>query len=75
MANEFLSAVILLTLVTDPFGNMPLVNAMLSGVPEGRRRMIVVRECLIAYVLLLLFMFSPSQTTFYITPETTKQLH
>ncbi|MCW5593735.1 MAG: MarC family protein, partial [Burkholderiales bacterium] len=40
----------------DPFGNMPLVNAMLGGVPESRRRVVVVRECLIAYALLLAFM-------------------
>lgn len=57
MNSEFISAVILLTLVADPFGNMPLVNAMLGGVAESRRRFIVIRECLIAYVLLLLFMF------------------
>lgn len=57
MDSEFLSAVILLTLVADPFGNMPLVNAMLGGVPEQRRRLVVVRECLIAYGLLLAFMF------------------
>jgi MarC family membrane protein len=56
MDNQFLSAVILLTLVADPFGNMPLVNAMLGGVPESRRRLVVVRECLIAYALLLAFM-------------------
>jgi small neutral amino acid transporter SnatA (MarC family) len=36
---------------------MPLVNAMLGGVAEPRRRLIVVRECLIAYGLLLAFMF------------------
>ena len=57
MNNEFLSAVILLTLVTDPFGNMPLVNAMLGGVAESRRRLVIARECLIAYGLLLAFMF------------------
>lgn len=57
MAHEFLSAVILLTLVTDPFGNMPLVNAMLGGVAESRRRFVIARECLIAYGLLLVFMF------------------
>lgn len=57
MNNEFLSAVILLTLVADPFGNMPLVNAMMGGVAESRRRHVIVRECLIAYALLLLFMF------------------
>ena len=57
MDNQFLSAVILLTLVADPFGNMPLVNAMMGGVAESRRRFVVVRECLIAYGLLLVFMF------------------
>jgi MarC family membrane protein len=57
MNSEFLSAVIILTLVADPFGNMPLVNAMLGGVAESRRRLIVARECLIAYGLLLAFMF------------------
>ena len=57
MNNEFLSAVILLTLVADPFGNMPLVNAMMGSVAESRRRRVIVRECLIAYALLLLFMF------------------
>ena len=56
MDSQFLSAVILLTLVADPFGNMPLVNAMLGSVPEARRRLVVVRECLIAYALLLAFM-------------------
>ncbi len=56
MNNEFLSAVVVLTLVTDPFGNTPLVNAMLGGVAEGRRRLVIARECLIAYGLLLLFM-------------------
>ena len=56
MDNQFLSAVILLTLVADPFGNMPLVNAMLGGVTESRRRLVVVRECLIAFALLLAFM-------------------
>lgn len=56
MNGEFVSAVILLTLVADPFGNMPLVNAMLGHVPEARRRRVVVRECLIAYALLLAFM-------------------
>ena len=54
---EFLSAVILLSLVTDPFGNVPLVNAMLAGVPESRRRLVILRECAIAFALLMAFMF------------------
>lgn len=54
---EFLSAVILLSLVTDPFGNVPLVNAMLAGVPASRRRLVILRECAIAFALLMAFMF------------------
>jgi MarC family membrane protein len=57
MANEFLSAVVLLLLVTDPFGNVPLVNAVLAGTVPERRRRVVLRECFIAFVLLLVFMF------------------
>lgn len=53
---EFLSAVVLLLLVIDPFGNVPLVNAMLAGVTPPRRRLVILRECTIAYALLMLFM-------------------
>src|SRR5689334_20977596 len=48
MNGEFLSAIVLLTLVVDPFGNVPLVNAMLADVPPARRRLVIVRECAIA---------------------------
>ena len=57
MPAEFVSAVILLALVTDPFGNVPLVNAMLAGVPPPRRRLVILRECAIAFALLMAFMF------------------
>ncbi|HET7547698.1 MAG TPA: MarC family protein [Usitatibacter sp.] len=60
MPGEFLSAIILLLLVVDPFGNVPVVNTMLTGVPVARRRKIIVRECGIAFVLLAAFMlFGP----------------
>jgi MarC family membrane protein len=60
MPGQFLSAIILLLLVVDPFGNVPLVNAMLADVPLARRRRVVVRECFIAFVLLAAFMaFGP----------------
>ena len=57
MPSEFLSAVVLLALVTDPFGNVPIVNAMLSGVSPARRRLVILRECAIAFAMLLAFMF------------------
>jgi MarC family membrane protein len=56
MPAEFVSAVVLLALVTDPFGNVPLVNAMLAGVPSARRRLVILRECTIAFALLITFM-------------------
>jgi MarC family membrane protein len=48
MTGEFLSAIVLLTLVVDPFGNVPLLNAMLADVAPARRRIVIVRECAIA---------------------------
>ena len=57
MAAEFLSATILLILVIDPFGNVPLVAAALAATPATRRVRVVLRECLIAYAVLLAFMF------------------
>ena len=57
MNADFISAVVLLALVADPFGNVPLVNAMLTRVRSKKRRaMIVVRECLIAFAILAGFM-------------------
>ena len=57
MANEIFSAAILLVLVIDPFGNVPVVNAMLAGLPAPQRRFVVLRECAIAFATLLAFMF------------------
>jgi MarC family membrane protein len=56
MTQNFFQAFMLLLLVTDPFGNVPLFVSTLNRVRPERRRMLIVRECLIAYGLLLLFM-------------------
>ena len=57
MKLELLSATILLTLVIDPFGNVPLVVSALRATEPQRRLRVILRECLIAYGLLLGFMF------------------
>jgi small neutral amino acid transporter SnatA (MarC family) len=54
---ELVAATVLLILVTDPFGNVPLAVAALRNVPRERRVRVVLRECLIAYALLLAFLF------------------
>jgi MarC family membrane protein len=57
MTQSFFQTFILLLLVTDPFGNIPIFVSALNPVPAKRRPRIVVRECAIAFLLLLLFMF------------------
>lgn len=57
MTQNFFQAFILLLLVTDPFGNVPLFVSALSHVPPPRRARVIVRECAIAFLLLLVFMF------------------
>lgn len=53
---DLFSATILLVLVLDPFGNLPLVVAALDKVAPARHLKILLRESFIAYLLLLLFM-------------------
>ncbi|MDD0841057.1 MarC family protein [Curvibacter sp. HBC61] len=53
----FTSATILLLLITDPLGNIPLFANALRDVPPARRPVVIVREVLIAFGLLLAFMF------------------
>ncbi len=57
MTQNFFQSFILLLLVTDPFGNVPLFVAAMANVSPARRWRVVVRECAIAFFLLLLFMF------------------
>jgi MarC family membrane protein len=56
MNAELFSATILLVLVIDPFGNVPVVVAALKNVAPERRRQVVLRECAAAYVILVAFM-------------------
>ncbi|QEE26310.1 YhgN family NAAT transporter [Rhodanobacter glycinis] len=51
-----LSAAILLFLIMDPLGNIPLFLSLLKDVPPKRRRKVMVRELLIALGVLLVFL-------------------
>lgn len=52
-----LSASVLLFLVMDPVGNMPVFLSLLSGLDPRRARVVVVRELLIALGVLIVFLF------------------
>lgn len=54
---DLLSAAVTLTLVLDPFGNIPAFLAALAHVDAERRRRVIIREMLIALVFLLVFLF------------------
>lgn len=53
----FASAAILIFLVMDPLGNVPLFVSALAGVPRERRARVVWRELLVALGVLLGFLF------------------
>lgn len=51
----WVSAAIVLFLVMDPFGNIPVFLCILNAVPPERRRRVMIRELLIALATLVLF--------------------
>jgi MarC family membrane protein len=56
MQHTFFSAFIVLLLVLDPLGNLPVFLSVLRPIEPARRRRIVASECAIAFGVLLLFM-------------------
>jgi len=54
---SFTSAVVILLLVMDPIGNIPLFVSALRPVEPARRARVILRECVIAFVVLLAFVF------------------
>ncbi|MBU0603522.1 MAG: MarC family protein [Gammaproteobacteria bacterium] len=58
MSDSFLSASILLLLLFDPFGNAPVMTVLLKDVPPARRRFVILRECVAAWIALLVFMYA-----------------
>lgn len=53
---DVLSAIVTLFLVMDPLGNVPLFLSVLKAVPAARRQRVLLRELLVAYVVLVLFL-------------------
>jgi MarC family membrane protein len=57
MDHTFLSAFILLLLVLDPLGSLPIFIPIMRDVAPERRRMVALREVGIAFAVLFAFMF------------------
>jgi MarC family membrane protein len=56
MDHTFLSALVLLLLVLDPFGSLPIFISVMRGVEPSRRTRVALREVAIAFVVLAVFM-------------------
>lgn len=54
---NFISTIFTLFLVQDPIGNIPVFLSLLQNVPPQRRAWVIIRENLIAFLILTLFLF------------------
>ena len=52
-----LASILLLIIIMDPIGNVPVFLSILKNIPMARRKIIIIRELIIAFVILLFFMF------------------
>ena len=52
-----LAAIFLLIIIMDPIGNVPVFLSILKNIPLERRKKIIIRELIIAFTILLFFMF------------------
>jgi len=52
------SAALLLFLVMDPLGNIPMYLTALKNVPDERRTKVIMRELLIALLIMVIFLFA-----------------
>lgn len=58
MSHSFASALILLLLVLDPFGSLPVFLSAMRGVVPERRLRVALREACIAFCVLLAFLLA-----------------
>ncbi|QFQ32609.1 YhgN family NAAT transporter [Buchnera aphidicola (Aphis fabae)] len=54
---EIISTTILLILIMDPLGNLPVFMTILKNLNAKRRRIVVIREMIIALIVMLTFLF------------------
>lgn len=56
--SEIISAAVLLILIMDPLGNLPIFMSVLKHMEPRRRRAIMIRELLISLLIMLIFLFA-----------------
>lgn len=61
MNMDFTTAAVMLFLIMDPIGNLPVFHGIIGQFPIGRRLRIMFRELVIAYGILIFFLISGQQ--------------
>ncbi|BAC24588.1 yhgN [Wigglesworthia glossinidia endosymbiont of Glossina brevipalpis] len=62
--DKYLSNIILLFFIIDPLGNLPVILSMLSSFEAKKKRLIILREMLIALILMIIFLFYGEKVLF-----------
>ena len=68
---SMIESVLLLFLVVDPFGNLPVVLAVVGKLAPSSYRRIIIREVTFAFLVLLLFAFAGERVLGYLNIEQT----
>ncbi|SON51348.1 YhgN family NAAT transporter [Vibrio tapetis] len=55
---DIIAATTMLFLIMDPFGNLPIFSSVLRHIPPKKRRIILIRELLIALAIMMTFLWA-----------------
>lgn len=66
---DTLSAAVMLFLIMDPLGNMPVVMSVLKSFPERRRIIILLRELIFSLLILFAFLFTGDEILSFLNIE------
>lgn len=67
---EMIAATVLLFLIMDPLGNLPIFMSVLKHLEPKRRRVVLIRELLIALILMLIFLFAGEKILLFLNLRT-----
>ncbi|WP_343154681.1 YhgN family NAAT transporter [Buchnera aphidicola (Pseudoregma panicola)] len=68
--NKIISNTILLILIMDPLGNLPIFMSILNKFKKKRKKIILIREMFIALIIMLLFLFSGEKILSFLNLKT-----
>ncbi|XBC44243.1 MAG: YhgN family NAAT transporter [Buchnera aphidicola (Schlechtendalia peitan)] len=68
--SEMIPSTILLILIMDPLGNLPIFMSILKNIAPKRRRIVLLREMIVALLIMLLFLFAGEKILTFLNLKT-----